>query len=129
MNFYFIFVFSCFLFFSFFFQHFIFLSYFSPSLFSFFYAFFNLFFLDTIKIINVYRFLLIDICLVTYVFLVFKVFAQRTLRLFLVFVRFGNDVEITLQVKTSFFRGALNLWENVGINILKNAFVARQVIS
>ena len=38
-------------------------------------------------------------------------------------------MEIILQIKPTFFRGAVNLWENVEIDVLKNAFVAGQVIS
>ena len=38
-------------------------------------------------------------------------------------------MEITLQIKPTFFRGAVNLCKNVRIDVLKNAFVAGQVIS
>ena len=38
-------------------------------------------------------------------------------------------MEITLPTKPKFFRGAVNLWKNVRTDILKNAFVAGQVIS
>ena len=130
MSFSFIFVSSCFfLSFFLFFLWLILFSYFSPFLPSFFNTPLNFFLLDLIKIINSYRFLLTDIWFFSYVFVVLRIFSQRTLQLLFVFVCFENYVTVAFQIETTFLRRAVNFWENAGINVLKNAFVVGQVIS
>ena len=109
---------SCFLFF--FFQQFIFFSHLSPLLSSFFDPFFHLFLFDLVQIINIYKqFLFVNVCFITYCFIVFQVFLQGTFQLFFVFLCFEDDVKITLQIKTTFLCRTINLWKNVGISILK----------
>ena len=111
--------------FFFFFQQFIFFSHLSPLLFSFFDPFFHLFLFDLVQIINIYKqFLFVNVCFITYCFIVFQVFLQGTFQLFFVFLCFEDDVKTTLQIKTTFLCRTINLWKNVGISILKYVFVA-----
>ena len=47
-------------------------------MFSLFNALFYLFFFELVKTINVYNFLFVNVCFIAYVFIVFRVFSQRT---------------------------------------------------
>ena len=71
-----------------FFQQFIFFCHLTPFLFLFFYSFLHLFLFDLVKVIYVYRFLFLDICLIAYCFIVLWVFSQGTFQFFFVHVRF-----------------------------------------
>ena len=113
--------FSCFLFS---FNSLFFFGYLSPFLFSFFNPFFNMYFFD-LKIINLYRLLFKDRCFVSYCLMAFWVLSQGNFQLFFGLVRFEDNVEIAFQIKTAPFSRAIYLWEDIGINILKNALVAR----
>ena len=101
-----------------------FFGYISPFLFSFFNPFFNMHFLD-LRIINLYRLLFKDRCFVSYCLMAFWVLSQGNFQLFFGLVCFEDNVEIAFQIKTAPFSRAIYLWEDIGINILKNALVAR----
>ena len=49
-------------------------------------------------------------------------------QLFFVVVCFEDNVEVALQIKTASFSTAIYLWEDIGINILKNVLVTREII-
>ena len=114
-----------FFFFFFFFLNSFFSSYQSPFLFSFFNPFFDLFFLNFIKIINLDKLLLKDRGYISYCFIALRVFPEGNFKLFFVLLRFKDNVEIVLHIKTTSFSTAIYFWGDIGINILKKVLVTR----
>ena len=100
-----------------FFQQFIFFCHLTPFLFLFFYSFLHLFLFDLVKVIYVYRFLFLDICLIAYCFIVLWVFSQGTFQFFFVHVRF--------KIERLLFGGAVDFRKHIRIYVLENILVTR----
>ena len=84
-----------------FFFNFAFFSYFMSFLFSIFIPLFHFSFFRLIKIANIYRFLLTNICFFPYRFKFSRVFPHGGFQLFSVLVGFEHNVKVTFKVETS----------------------------
>ena len=70
--------------------------------FSFFNLFLNLSLYRIIKVLNIYRFLLLNVCFFSNRFVISWVFPYGSFHLHFIFVRFKHNVKVTFEVKTSF---------------------------
>ena len=88
---------------------------------------FHFCFLEIIKIVNVYWFLLVCICFFSSTFIIVWIFSQRV-NLHFVFLGLEYYMKIAFQVKTSLFGSSINFWINVRINILENVLVPTKIV-